>query len=177
VDLGSKPPYWRDPRLEKELRFYPNLGPPPVLAQPHAEPNLREHGVYHVVRLVQGRVTEPQKLLQKIKTETGVSLLLQGDWMRNLLTVPLQAGPAREFMDALATTFSGKWFQLGDTWVLAHSLEEARLTLIPEQERATLGNKPSPRCSARLRGRNGARWRRQGVSRPMRCLPSSEPGC
>jgi len=137
----AQPAYWRDPRLEKEVRFpeekrgsrrKPRLG--------RIEPEFTE-GPLRVDarpgRLVEGRVLAGSTLVRMLQEQTGVPLLLRGDWMREPFAVPLAAGPARELMDDLARVFNASWFQQGEIWVLARSQTEARWTAMPREERAT----------------------------------------
>jgi len=90
------------------------------------------------VRLVKGRILSSEELVKAIQKETGVRVMLQADWLREHVALPEKGGPARELMDGLAVAFGGKWLQVKNTWILARSLAEARLTLLTEAERATL---------------------------------------
>jgi len=139
TEAQPKPAYWKDPRLEREVSFKDRPASRETLAAPDPDPQLREAGgAYRVVRLVQGRILSGEELVKAIEKATGVRVMLQADWLREHVALPEQGGPARELMDGLAATFGGKWLQVKNTWVLARSLEEARLTLLSEEERAVL---------------------------------------
>jgi len=152
-----KPPYWKDPRLEREVSFKDRPASRETLAAPDPDPQLREAGgAYRVVRLVQGRILSGEELVKAIQKETGVRVMLQADWLREHVALPEQGGPARELMDGLAAAFGGKWLQVKGTWILNRSLEEARLTLLTEDER---GQAIRQSTGALLRSFTAEQWR------------------
>lgn len=132
---ASKPLYWADPRLERAVSF-PGESAKDVLTQRDPDPEIPSNiPAFRVVRLVQGRVVSGEELMEAFRKATGVSIMLQADWLREYVAAPQKGSPARELMDALAASFGGKWLKQGETWILARSLEEARLTLLSPDDR------------------------------------------
>lgn len=142
VSIGkSKPEYWKDSRLEKSVAFPDNrpVLPPGegVLTQP-LPPNEAEgpDAPPRVVRLVAGRVIDARAFLDEVKSKTGVSLYLAGDWGRESLALPQAGSPVRELMDSMARLYKARWYPTTrDAWVLAQNQREVEFVSMPEPKR------------------------------------------
>jgi hypothetical protein len=150
-----KPLYWKDPRLAQEVSIPGTSRLLVGLQRPDPEPEARAAGRRQEVRLIGSTLATGHEVTRAVRQKTDVTVLLQGNWMQEDLLLPRKGQPAREWMDALAETFGGRWLQMGRTWILAETQEEARLTLLSEEERALAGR----RCAtAYMRSFTPAQW-------------------
>lgn len=139
LDLSKKPAYWRDNRLLAEIHFPEAKSARPgdavfLRRDPKLPPN-DPTAAYQTVRMVGGRVLQLSEALTVAGIATGASIRAQGDWERDTIAVPRAAGPAREWMDALAQAYRGTWQRIAETWILSRTPAEARYTLLTEPER------------------------------------------
>lgn len=139
VSAPSKPAYWSEPRLEQPIRTAEvpsvRLHPDLYLWDAGGAAALASGRELPPVRLVGGRIVAVRELMERMSRQTGVRVLMQADWMREELMLPLRAAPARELMDRLAERYGGRWWRVGNAWVLARTMGEAELTAMPQEER------------------------------------------
>jgi hypothetical protein len=138
MNLSTKPAYWRDTRLQREVVFGGRPVRPAVLRLLDGEAASVQSGSFETVRVVGCRVVSGKTLCENLRNQTGVSLFLQADWRTEFVALPVRPGRACELMDALAAAFAGRWLRVGDGWILSRSEEEAELTLMPEEQRLPL---------------------------------------